>query len=54
MLGVTGLNVPAGDDVLVVAEGDDAEAALDALETVLSTPEPGDAEDAAETESDDA
>jgi phosphocarrier protein len=54
MLGVTGLNVPAGDDVLVVAEGDDAEAALDALETILSTPEPGDAEDAAETESDDA
>lgn len=50
MLGVTGLNVPAGDDVLIVAEGDDAEAALDALETILSTPEADDGE----TGSDDA
>jgi phosphocarrier protein HPr len=44
MLAVTGLNVRAGEDVLIVAEGDDAEPALDALETVLSTPEPGDDE----------
>jgi phosphocarrier protein len=39
MLAVTGLNVPSGTDVRLVAEGDDAEAALDALEAVLSTPE---------------
>jgi phosphocarrier protein len=39
MLGVTGLAVKSGEDVLLVAEGEDAEAALDALEAVLSTPE---------------
>jgi phosphocarrier protein len=41
MLAVTGLNVPSGTEVRLVAEGDDAEAALDALEEVLSTPEDG-------------
>lgn len=39
MLAVTSLGVASGDDVTIVAEGDDAEAALDALEDVLSTPE---------------
>ncbi|WP_247002180.1 phosphocarrier protein HPr [Halosolutus gelatinilyticus] len=39
MLAVTSLGVASGDDVRIVAEGDDAEAALDALEGVLSTPE---------------
>jgi phosphocarrier protein len=39
MLGVTGLAVKSGEDVLLVADGDDAEAALNALEAVLSTPE---------------
>jgi len=39
MLGVTGLGVRGGDDVRLVAEGPDAEAALDALEAILSTPE---------------
>jgi len=39
MLGVTGLGVRGGDDVRLVAEGPDAEAALDALEVILSTPE---------------
>ena len=52
MLAVTGLNVPAGDDVLMIAEGDDAEAALDALATILSTPE--ESEDTGEVGSDDA
>lgn len=42
MLAVTSLGVAQGDDVILHAEGDDAEAALDALETVLSTPEEGD------------
>ncbi|WP_129115794.1 phosphocarrier protein HPr [Halegenticoccus tardaugens] len=41
MLAVTGLGVKSGEDVRLVAEGDDAEAALDALEDVLSTPESG-------------
>ncbi|WP_277541757.1 phosphocarrier protein HPr [Haloarcula laminariae] len=41
MLSVTGLGAKHGDVVRLVAEGDDAEAALDALETVLSTPEDG-------------
>lgn len=44
MLAVTGLGVSHGEDVKLVAEGDDAEAALDALEEVLSTPESGDDE----------
>ncbi|KTG30969.1 phosphocarrier protein HPr [Haloferax profundi] len=39
MLAVTGLGVSAGEDVRLVAEGDDAEAVLDALEDILSTPE---------------
>lgn len=38
MLAVTGLGVAGGDDVSLVADGPDAESALDALETVLSTP----------------
>jgi phosphocarrier protein len=39
MLGVTGLGVESGDDVRIIADGDDATAALDALEDVLATPE---------------
>lgn len=39
MLGVSSLGVENGEDVRLIAEGDDAEDALDALETVLSTPE---------------
>jgi phosphocarrier protein len=39
MLSVTSLGVEQGEDVHLVAEGDDAGAALDALEAVLSTPE---------------
>jgi phosphocarrier protein len=42
MLAVTGLGVGHGEAVKLVAEGDDAEDALDALEAVLSTPEGGD------------
>jgi phosphocarrier protein len=44
MLAVTGLGVSHGEAVRLVADGDDAEAALDALEEVLSTPESGDDE----------
>lgn len=40
MLAVTGLGVEHGDDVVLVAEGEEAEAALDALERVLTTPGP--------------
>lgn len=39
MLAVTSLGVASGDEVRLVADGDDAEAALDALEDVLTTPE---------------
>lgn len=39
MLAVTSLGVASGDDVRIVADGDDAEEALDALERVLATPE---------------
>lgn len=39
MLGVTGLGVRGGDNVRLVADGPEAEAALDALERILSTPE---------------
>jgi phosphocarrier protein len=39
MIAVTSLGVAEGDDVRLVAEGDDATAALDALEAVLTTPE---------------
>lgn len=42
MLAVTGLAVDHGEEVRLVAEGDDADAALDALAEVLSTPEAGD------------
>lgn len=42
MLAVTSLGVASGDDVRLRAEGLDSEAALDALEAVLSTPEEGD------------
>lgn len=38
MLAVTTLGVRGGDDVRLTADGSDAEAALDALEAVLSTP----------------
>ena len=41
MLAVTSLGVGHDEEVRLVVEGDDAEAALDALETVLSTPEGG-------------
>lgn len=39
MLTVTGLGVKCGEEVQLIAEGDDAEDALDALDAVLSTPE---------------
>jgi phosphocarrier protein len=38
MLAVTSLGVRGGEEVRLVAEGPDAEAALDALESVLQTP----------------
>jgi phosphocarrier protein len=46
MLAVTSLGVGHDERVRLVAEGDDADAALDALEAVLSTPEDGDGESA--------
>lgn len=39
MLAVTGLGVECGESVRLTARGDDAEAALDALEAVLTTEE---------------
>lgn len=39
MMAVSSLGVATGEDVRLIAEGDDAEAALDALERVLTTPE---------------
>ncbi|WP_137288870.1 HPr family phosphocarrier protein [Natronorubrum halophilum] len=39
MLAVTSLGVASGDDLRIVAEGADAEAALEELEAILSTPE---------------
>jgi phosphocarrier protein len=39
MLGVTSIGAEHGDEIRLIADGDDAEAALDALEDVLSTPE---------------
>ena len=39
MLAVTSLGVASGENVRLSADGDDAEAVLDALETVLSAPE---------------
>lgn len=44
MLAVTGLGVGHDEQLRLVAEGDDADEALDALEDVLSTPEGGDEE----------
>ncbi len=44
MLSVTTLNARKGDDVRLVAEGEDAEDALDALEDVLTTLEDGEQE----------
>lgn len=38
MLAVTGLNVGHGESVRLVAEGPSAEAALDAIEDLLTTP----------------
>lgn len=43
-IAVTGLGVDSGEQVRLTAEGDDAQAALDALEEVLSTPGAGDGE----------
>jgi phosphocarrier protein len=47
MLAVTGLGVTTGEDVRLLADGEDDKAALDALEAVLSTPAEsnGDSED---------
>ncbi|PSP55391.1 HPr family phosphocarrier protein [Halobacteriales archaeon QS_1_67_19] len=39
MIAVTSLGVESDDDVRIVAEGEDADAVLDALEAVLTTPE---------------
>lgn len=39
MIAITSLGAKRGDEVRLVVEGDDAEAALDALEAVLTTPE---------------
>ncbi|MFC4358628.1 HPr family phosphocarrier protein [Halobium salinum] len=44
MLAVTGLDVRGGEDVLIIADGEDAEAALDALESLLSSPVEEDAD----------
>ena len=44
MLAVTSLGVGHDEQVRLVADGDDADEALDALEDVLSTPEGGDEE----------
>lgn len=41
MMAVTGLNIGHGEDVRLVAEGEDAAAALNALEALLTTPEGG-------------
>ena len=41
MLAVTGLGAAGGDELRLVADGDDAAAALDALAEVLTTPEDG-------------
>jgi phosphocarrier protein len=40
-IAVTGLGVESGEQIRLTAEGEDAAAALDALEGVLSTPEVG-------------
>lgn len=41
MLAVTGLNVEHGEEVRIAASGEDAEAALDELEVLLTTPVEG-------------
>lgn len=38
ILGVTGLGVHGGDEVILRGDGPEAETALDALENILSTP----------------
>ena len=38
MLAVTGLSIEHGESVRITADGDDAEAALDELEALLTTP----------------
>lgn len=48
MLAVTGFNIEHGEDVRIAADGDDAEAALDELEVLLTTPVEG--EDSGEDE----
>ncbi|WP_266082197.1 HPr family phosphocarrier protein [Haladaptatus caseinilyticus] len=39
MISITSLGAKCGEEVRLVAEGDDAESTLDALEQVLTTPE---------------
>lgn len=39
MIAITSLGAKCGESVRLVADGDDADAALDALERVLTTPE---------------
>lgn len=39
MIAITSLGVASGDSVRIVAEGEDSDEALDALEAVLTTPE---------------
>lgn len=41
MIAVTSLGLKQGDTMEIIAEGEDAEEALDALEEVISTPEEG-------------
>ena len=45
MLAVTGLNIEHGESVRITADGDDAEAALDELEALLTTPVEDEEED---------
>ena len=39
ILAVTGLGVKSGEPIVISAEGDDEAEAMDALETVITTPE---------------
>ncbi|OLT33461.1 dihydroxyacetone kinase [Actinomadura sp. CNU-125] len=41
ILAVLGLDARHGEEVVLSAEGDEADALLDSLEALLSTPEPG-------------
>lgn len=53
MLSVTGLNVKQGERVRIVAEGPDAEAALDAVEAILTASvEGGDGKSGSERDGD--